>query len=233
MVRRSKPQAAAESTDRGLTSNSLHAQGGGKDGDRDKPNPPSTRIDVKTTQDAKAVAEKRKLSLESRKLDKCPVCDSVHMYERTWTSTQPPVKARLISTQAYLVQPIPGDVLGRENGGYTGQCWMCALLGLGPRGAPVSRGKADEGAQVHSGDQWLGVWRASRKMVPREWRDVGASHSVVAGNTSQSPGLYEVYLSPVRTSPGDAHVQVIRGHDHDRSRIQHELCATQFGGPLV
>ena len=56
------------------------------------------RIDVKTVADAQAVAERRRISLESRKLDKCPLCAAKHTYERTWTNVEPPVKAKMLST---------------------------------------------------------------------------------------------------------------------------------------
>ena len=102
-----------ESTDKGLMSSSLHtqgvvktqAQGSGSSqpvvvessspsGARDRP----VRIDVKTSQDAMNVAERRKKNLEQQKLDKCPICAQCHYYEQTWTSVQPPVKTRLLST---------------------------------------------------------------------------------------------------------------------------------------
>ena len=121
----SKAATSLDSTDRGLTSSSLHAQGGPKD------NPPNSykpavppvvektgaggdkpagggRIEVKTAQDAKAVAEKRKQSLAERKLDKCPVCGETHTYERTWTATNPVVKAKLVSTHLTTCSQIFG-----------------------------------------------------------------------------------------------------------------------------
>ena len=102
--------SSAVSTDKGLESSSLHAQTSDRDPTSGitaakKPDPPRNtpsekpaRIDVKTKQDAQVVADRRKASLEARKLDKCPICSQPHHYERTWTSVQPPVKARLLST---------------------------------------------------------------------------------------------------------------------------------------
>ena len=81
-VKHSAPVASGESTDKGLYSSALHTQGGAKvktSGDQ-----PTTgaRIDVKTVADAQAVAERRRISLESKKLDKCPLCATKHTYER-------------------------------------------------------------------------------------------------------------------------------------------------------
>ena len=107
-----KPSQNLDSTEKGLVSSSLHTQGGQKETGHKPGGAPTvektggggdqkavgSRIEVKTTQDAKLVADKRKQSLIERKLDKCPVCGEVHTYERTWTGTSPIVKARLVST---------------------------------------------------------------------------------------------------------------------------------------
>ena len=88
---RSQPQP--ETTDKGLLSSSLHVQGEGPREDSR-----GMRIEVKTMADAQKVADRRRASLVSRKLDKCPVCGQGHHYEKEWPDTQPPVKTRLLST---------------------------------------------------------------------------------------------------------------------------------------
>ena len=141
----SKTAASLDSTERGLTSSSLHAQGGSKvtppssykpavtpvvektGAGGDKP-AGGARIEVKTAQDAKMVAEKRKQSLAERKLDKCPVCGEIHTYERTWTAASPPVKARLVSTHlttcAKFLSMSPDEKMAVVMGNVA--CMVCA-----------------------------------------------------------------------------------------------------------
>ena len=90
--------ASGDSTDKGLYSSALHTQGGAKVKTPGDQSAAGARIDVKTVADAQAVAERRRLSLESRKLDKCPLCAAKHTYKRTWTNVEPPVKAKMLST---------------------------------------------------------------------------------------------------------------------------------------
>ena len=107
-VARTKPSASVDSTEKGLISSSLHAQGSGRTSDKNHDGAPSDskqdektktpRIEVKTLADAQKIAERRKKNLEEHKLDRCPVCDQKHMYERTWTTVSPPIKVQMLST---------------------------------------------------------------------------------------------------------------------------------------
>ena len=74
-----------------------------REGNADSPagrDPPSTaRIIVKTLKDAQDVCAKRKLNLEAKKLDKCPLCKKQHTFEKTWSQVSPPIKTAMVSTQ--------------------------------------------------------------------------------------------------------------------------------------
>ena len=68
------------------------------------------RVDVTTAQQAKEVAEKRRTNLETKKLDKCPMCKLQHSYEKTWSLTTPPTITKMVSTlltscPKFLAQP--------------------------------------------------------------------------------------------------------------------------------
>ena len=97
-----RTQPPPETTDKGLVSSSLHAQGSKpREDPKDAPaagGERAPRVEVKTAADAQKVAERRQANLVTRKLEKCPVCNLTHHYEKTWANTQPPVKCKLIST---------------------------------------------------------------------------------------------------------------------------------------
>ena len=59
----------------------------------------TAKIVVKTIQDAREVCAKRKANLEAKKIDKCPLCQKVHNYNKTWTQISPPAKNPMVSTQ--------------------------------------------------------------------------------------------------------------------------------------
>ena len=206
--------ASSESTDKGLISSSLHAQGSDRGGNpqggagkaqgipKEPADDKTGRVDVKTTQDAVKVAERRKASLEARKLDKCPVCDQNHFYERTWTSIQPPVKAKLLSTHlttcsrflAMSSNEKLATVLGNS------ACLHCASWdhathkfqggkpAKDPKCAIIVGGVACGGAH----GRWF-----------HDGSGDGGSHSVVAATSVQGPGLYEVYLVTVHAAQSD------------------------------
>ena len=201
-----------ESTDKGLMSSALHAQASEKVNDANAAlNPPpqtkpkrgedggSARIEVKTSQDAQEVAEKRKLSLESRKIDKCPVCGQVHTYQRTWSKLQPPVTARLLSTHltscaefmALSADAKLAAVLGNA------ACVVCAAWDHAvhkfPGGKLAKDPKCSEKVDGTVCGGQHGKWY-------HEGSESGASHSVVAATPSYGPGLYEVYSSPFISS---------------------------------
>ena len=201
--------ASAVSTDKGLESSSLHTQASDRDAasgsatvkkpplPKDPPSDKPTRVDVKTSQDAQVVADRRKASLETRKLDKCPVCSQQHHYERTWTSAQPPVKAKLLSTHltscsrflAMSSSEKLATVLGNA------ACLHCASWDHAthkfqngkptkePKCSVVVNGAACGGAH----GRWF-----------HDGSGDGGSHSVVAASPARGPGLYEVYSVPVR-----------------------------------
>ena len=209
----SKTAASLDSTERGLTSSSLHAQGGSKvtppslfkpavtpvvektGAGGDKP-AGGTRIEVKTAQDAKMVAEKRKQSLAERKIDKCPVCGEIHTYERTWTAASPPVKARLVSTHlttcAKFLNMSPDEKMAVVMG--NAACMVCAAWDHAthkyPGGKPSRELKCSQTVNGVVCGAPHGRWY-------HETAAAGSSHSVVASASSQGPGLYEVYLAPI------------------------------------
>ena len=226
----------SESTDKGLISSALHAQGSDKVNDanatvdpppRTKPKSgeegASARIDVKTVNDAQAVAEKRKLSLEARKIDKCPVCGLVHTYERTWTKLEPPVKAKLMSTHltscskflAMSADARLATVLGNA------ACLVCAAWDHAvhkyPGGKlgkdPKCNAKVDGSTCGGQHGKWY-----------HEGSESGASHSVVAAAASYGPGLYEVYSAPFTSSPSQEAEPIIReGDDNGGPRFGHQF----------
>ena len=154
------------------------------------------RIEVKTAQDAEAVAVKRKQSLAERKLDKCPVCGEIHTYKRTWTGTTPLVKARLVSTHlttcARFLAMAPDEKMAVVMS--NAACLVCAGWDHSthkfPGGKPARELKCSHNANGVVCGALHGRWY-------HETASSGGSHSVVATGSSQGPGLYEVYLAPI------------------------------------
>ena len=186
------------------------------------------RIEVKTAQDAKMVADKRKQSLTERKLDKCPVCSEVHTYERTWPATNPPVKARLISTHLTTCANISCYVSRREDGrshGKRGMLGVCRLGSYGthkyPGGKPGRELKCSQTVNGVVCDSAHGRWY-------HETATSGASHSVVASVSSQGPGLYEVYLAPIhppsnQANQGTASGMIMIDPGSDTNFVRHDF----------
>ena len=124
-----------ESTDKGLLSSALHASKSTEPVDAKAPiktgadkspaggsSGPSSRVEVKTVQDAEMIAAKRKAGLEAKKLDKCPVCSAQHSYERTWNEVQPPIKVKLVSTHLMSLSQVLGPPSGSQVGRGSGKC---------------------------------------------------------------------------------------------------------------
>ena len=90
------PQPSAESAAAPVVTDPTTAltQGGGAGG---KPKPPA-RVEVTTIAQAREVAAKRKANLESKQLDKCPLCKLQHEYEKEWTQVSPVTKVKMVST---------------------------------------------------------------------------------------------------------------------------------------
>ena len=171
-------QPAIESTDKGLAAGAHLALGdagsqGAKPNSsaRDQPRIDDSttpgRIEVKTSQDAKQVADRRKASLEARKLDKCPICDQVHTYERTWAKLQPPVKAKLVSTHLTTCSRFLALSPEEKMAAVLGNAGMYPVCGLGPFSAQIPRRKTDPRAEMFCGGKWQCVWWCSWEMVPR------------------------------------------------------------------
>ena len=207
-------QSAGESTDKGLAAGAHLALGdAGSQGA--KPNPPARdqqriddsttpgRVEVKTSQDARQVADKRKASLEARKLDKCPICDQVHTYERTWAKLQPPVKARLVSTHlttcSRFLALSPDEKMAAVLG--NAGCIQCAAWDHSvhkfPGGKPTREPKCNVVVNGSACGGAHGKWYHGESAA-------GASHSVVVTAEKQGPGLYEVYLAPVHPAGAEA-----------------------------
>ena len=239
-----------DSTDKGLVSSSLHAQaidkpapvksGGGsvakpKESEKEAPKTSSektTRIEVKTVRDAEEVAERRKKNLEARKVDKCPLCNQQHQYERTWSETQPPVKAKLLSTQftscprflALSAEEKMSAVL--ENAA----CVHCSSwdhrLHKFPGGKPTRGPSCSSTINGNVCGGAHGKWY-------HEGGAAGGAHSVVAAATKQGPGLYEVYLAPIHSpedlpNPSVASGMIMVDPGSDTNFIKHEF-AQQLG----
>ena len=154
---------------------------------------------MKTTQDALKIAERRKANLEAKKIDKCPVCDQHHHYERTWSTAQPPVKAKLLSTHLtscpkFVAMPSSeklATVLGNA------ACLLCAswdhtahkFLSGKPAREPKCSVVVDGTACGGAHGRWF-----------HDSSGEGGSHSVITAATKQGPGLYEVYTVPVQAA---------------------------------
>ena len=231
-----RPQSQPETTDKGLISSSLHAQGG-KSKEETSATPATggeraARIDVKTTADALKIAERRQTNLAARKLDKCPVCNQSHYYEKTWPNTQPPVKARLLSTfltscSAFLaLSPDQKMAAVLGNAG----CIHCASWDHQLHKFPGGRPTRTPTCSVQVNGQACGAAHG------RWFHDSGAqggSHSVIATPPKQGPGLYEVYLAPMHApdgtpNPGTAAGMVMVDPGSDTNFVRHGF-AEQLG----
>ena len=237
---RHKNTGVGESTDKGLASNSLHVLNSGTDAQTkpkpkvkppDGPNPPGDStgtgggcIEVRSLQDAMAVAERRKASLVAKKMDKCPVCSQVHIYERTWTMTQPPVKPSLVSTHLTTCDKFmalsPDSKLATvmENAG----CLVCAAWDHNTHRFPGGKTIKDPPVYHECGRKDL---RRTTREVVHEAAGTGGSHSVVASSSSQGPGLYEVYLAPVHPpgSPSAEPGMIMIDPGSDTNFIRHDF----------
>ena len=201
-----------ESTDKGLMSSALHAQGTDhvEDANATVDPPPRTkpklgedggnaRIEVKTNKDAQVVAEKRKLSLESRKIDKCPVCGLVHTYERTWSKLQPPVKAKLMSTHLTSCSKFMALSADAKLAAVLGNaaCLVCAAWDHAVHKFPGGKLAKDPKCSIKEDGTVCG---GQHGKWYHEGSESGGSHSVVAAAPSYGPGLYEVYSVPFISS---------------------------------
>ena len=84
----------AVATPVGTDLNTALTQGGGGVGGPK----PQARAEVTTVAQARELAAKRKASLESRQLDKCPLCKFQHDYEKEWPMVSPATKVKMVST---------------------------------------------------------------------------------------------------------------------------------------
>ena len=211
-----KSGPAHETTDKGLVSSALHASKSAepaaakalaKPGADKTPvggtSGPSTRVEVRTAQDAEAIAARRKASLEAKKMDKCPVCSAQHSYERTWNEVQPPVKAKLVSTHLtscpkFLALPAEAKLAAVVG---NAACLQCAAWDHSEHKYPGRRESKEPKCSVLISGAACGG-RHGRWY--HEGTGSGAAHSVVAAAASQGPGLYEVYHVPVHLPAGEA-----------------------------
>ena len=172
------------STDSGLHSNTLHSQGGihtpvgptgslntsvedgtvsaSSDGRQAGDGGSSGRIEVVTTQDAAKVAERRKTNLASKRMDKCPLCQQHHMYERTWGQGPGAIKANLLSTHLDSCPKFRAMTGEQKLAAVSGQSGLPGLYCLGPLGPPLSRRQGSQRSQV-----LLPGWRGSLRCEAR------------------------------------------------------------------
>ena len=214
-----------ESTDKGLYSSTLHTQTGAKPKVQGEQPPAGARIDVASSADAQAVADRRKVSLESRKLDKCPVCGGRHTYERTWTNVQPPGKAKLISThlttcpQFQAMKPDTRLAAVLANAG----CPQCAAWDHTEHKYAGGRTvKEPKCSVVENGI----TCRGAHRRWYQEGASSGSTNSVVAAASAQGPGLYEVYQVPVLAAAG---IRLPSQHGDDRSWVRYQFHNPRFG----
>ena len=201
-----------ESTDKGLMSSALHAQGSDKVSDANATVDPPPRTKPKLGEDGagqdrgqddqgrtSAVAEKRKLSLESRKIDKCPVCGQVHTYERTWSKLQPPVKAKLLSTHLTSCSKFMALSADAKLAAVLGNaaCLVCAAWDHAVHKFPGGKLAKDPKCSIKVDGTVCG---GQHGKWYHEGSESGGSHSVVAAAPSYGPGLYEVYSAPFISS---------------------------------
>ena len=68
------------------------------------------RIAVTSEAQAKEVTAKRKANLETKKMDKCPICKLQHVYEKTWAQVVPPSQDEATIHAPNVLSSIPGAV---------------------------------------------------------------------------------------------------------------------------
>ena len=129
----------------------------GDSASRDKPANAGGRVEVTTAEQARQVAAKRKLNLETKKLDKCPICRQGHEYEKTWSQLTPPIKTKMVSTlltscPSFLALPVAQK--RSQRGSSRG---VSPLHVMGAHQAPVRRTRAARSA-VQDGGGWSSVW---------------------------------------------------------------------------
>ena len=156
------------------------------------------------------MAERRQANLAARKLDKCPICNQSHHYEKTWPNTQPPVKAKLLSTfltscSAFLaLSPDQKMAAVLGNAG----CIHCASWDHQLHKFPGGRPTRTPTCSVQVNGQACG---AAHGRWFHESGAQGGSHSVIATPPRQGPGLYEVYLAPMHAPDGAADPETAAG----------------------
>ena len=166
-------------------------QGGGAAA---KPKPPA-RIEVTTAAQAREVAAKRKANLESKQLDKCPLCKAQHEYEKEWAQITPPVRIKMLSTlltscPRFLSQSPEQKLVTVTAQAACPLCtsWDHAKHKFGGRELPEPKCKVDVGGSECGGRH--GKWFHSSS---------GTTGNLVtipeAAGTISTPGLFEVYTA--------------------------------------
>ena len=185
-----------------------------------KPKPPA-RVDVTTAAQAREVAARRKTNLESKQLDKCPLCKQQHEYEKEWTQTTPPIKVKMLSTlltscPRFLAQPPDQKLVTVTAQAACPLCtsWDHAKHKFGGRELPEPKCKVDVAGTECGGRH--GKWFHASS---------GNTGNVVtipeaAGNTS-TPGLFEVYMAEFLSQDGNrvsGTIMIDSGSDTDYVR---------------
>ena len=199
------------STDKGLMSSAHHTLGVQKpSGDSNTEDSPSgaqggnwSWTPVSTQADAQDLADRRKNNLAAKKLDKCPMCSQVHTYERTWSSTQPPVKAMMISThfvscpKFLLLSPDQkvAAILGHAG------CLLCTSWDHSVHKYPGGKSIKDPKCTTLINGSACGG-RHGRWF--HDQRSTATSGGVVAHDTEQGLGLYEVFRARVHSPQANA-----------------------------
>ena len=210
-----KPKAPADTTDKGLQSQSLHVLDATRAGSEQQDKQPGSgahggRLDVNSDEDAKMIAERRKTNLIAKKLDRCPVCDIQHTYERVWSHVQPPIKAKLLSTHLttcakFLALPTESKlaaVMGNA------ACLQCATWDHTIHKFPSGKTGKDPKCSVIIDSKACG---GKHGKWYHEGGESGGAHSVVSAANHPGPGLYEVYLAPVHPPSESASIQSAEG----------------------
>ena len=125
---------------------------------------------MNTAGEAKIVADRRKENLVAKKLDRCPVCDGQHTYEKSWTHVQPPVKIKLLSmhlTSCAKFLALPAEsklaaVMGNA------ACLQCAAWDHAVHKYPGGKTGKDPKCNVIVDGGACGGKHG--KVVPRGWR---------------------------------------------------------------
>ena len=199
------------------------------------------RTAVTTKEKADEVSAQRLANLASKKQDKCPLCQLIHYFDKSWPKVSPPTSTKMVSTQLQSFPEFIKMLSAQRVVAVSSHeaCLQCTswehLQHKGQGGVPMGDPKCKfkiagvECAKKHG--PWFHPMSASGASTNCA---VGAHYAQeVSGN---SPGLYEVYSVGIAGQGGEVVEGTVfadPGSDTDYVRHDYAQALGLVGEPHV